>query len=346
MKILLTLILIVFFISDSAMAQSGNGSISNQESEKTVKTEQEAEAASTEAVKLFKQQRFDKALLFADKAIKLSLQEYGARHLKTAHAYINLGYIQVGRDKEQAAIKAFEEALSILDQKTDLNKSESLTLAGVLESLAVLKFAAGKDGGAEKHLKKALELREKFNGPEAAETADTLLSLGNLNASAGDHNEAAVYYRRAFDIRLKKLAENHFEAYDALQRCRCSLIKVGKRAEADALQEQLTTLKSPNSINSALPITAGVVNGQALKLVQPRFPQIPVKDRVQQMVTVRVLIDETGKVIFACGADNAKAHPALINATEQAAYSSTFSPTLLNNQPVKVTGMIRYSFIK
>jgi tetratricopeptide (TPR) repeat protein len=342
MGILLTLILIAFFITESANAQTGSVQASNQESVKTVS---EAEAAGTEAVSLFKQRRFDEALPFAEKALKLSVREYGGDHLKTARAYINLGYIQAGGDKKREALKALGEALSIFDKKADLDKFDALTFAGLLESLAALKFADGKDGGAERYLETALELREKFNGSEAAETAATLISLGNLNASGGDHEKAGRLYRRAFDIR-SKLGENNYEAYDAFQRCQCSLIKGGKKADAEALQEQFRALKVPNNINPVLPITAGIVNGRALNLVQPRFPQIPAKDRVQQTVQVSVLIDQTGRVVYACGADNPEAHPALVGASEWAAYNSTFSPTLLNGEPVKVTGLIRYSFVK
>lgn len=343
MRVLLTLILIAVFIVYSAFAQTGSGQVLGQQSKNVVS---EAEAASREAVRLFDRKQFDEALPFAEKAVTLSLQEYGADHLKTAQAYMNLGYIQTGREKKREAVRAFEEGLSIFDKKKDLNNAESLNLASLLESLAVLKFADGKDGGAEKYLKKALELREKFNGPEAAETAETLLSLGNLNASAGDHDEAVRLYRRAFEIRLKKLGESSFETYDALQRCQCSLVKAGKSGEAEALKKQFQSIKTPNNISALLPLTAGIVNGRALKLVQPRYPQIPAKDQTRQTISVNVLIDETGKVIYACGEGNSDTHPALVNASEWAAYNSTFSPTIVNAKPVKVTGTVRYSFVK
>jgi hypothetical protein len=55
------------------------------------------------------------------------------------------------------------------------------------------------------------------------------------------------------------------------------------------------------------------------------------------------LIDETGKVIKAesiCGG-----HPALREASRNAATRAKFSPKELNGKPVKVNGVIVYNFV-
>jgi protein TonB len=57
---------------------------------------------------------------------------------------------------------------------------------------------------------------------------------------------------------------------------------------------------------------------------------------------VQVTIDEQGKVI------SAKANCGIIEfveVSEDAARRSKFSPTLINGQPVKVTGVIVYNFV-
>jgi TonB family protein len=59
------------------------------------------------------------------------------------------------------------------------------------------------------------------------------------------------------------------------------------------------------------------------------------------VVTVEVVVDESGKVISA----QASAGPAMLrDAAVQAALKAKFSPTLLSGQPVKVTGVINYRF--
>jgi TonB family protein len=64
--------------------------------------------------------------------------------------------------------------------------------------------------------------------------------------------------------------------------------------------------------------------------------------RLQGAVNVQVLIDETGKVISAKAVSG---HPLLIVAAQQAAMQARFSPTIVGEQPVKVSGVITYNFV-
>ena len=64
--------------------------------------------------------------------------------------------------------------------------------------------------------------------------------------------------------------------------------------------------------------------------------------RLQGQVTVQVLIDEGGKVI---SAQPVAGHPLLLAEAKRAALAARFKPTLLSNQPVKVSGVITYNFL-
>jgi TonB family protein len=59
-------------------------------------------------------------------------------------------------------------------------------------------------------------------------------------------------------------------------------------------------------------------------------------------VNVQVVISETGKVISAKAAFG---NAALTAAAQQAALQARFSPTMLGDQPVKVSGIITYTFV-
>ena len=73
-------------------------------------------------------------------------------------------------------------------------------------------------------------------------------------------------------------------------------------------------------------------------------PQYPAAAKgAKGFVTVRVLIDETGNVIEAKGTCGIQE---FLKASEKAALHSKFSPTVLNRQPVKVSGIIVYFFGK
>jgi TonB family protein len=87
----------------------------------------------------------------------------------------------------------------------------------------------------------------------------------------------------------------------------------------------------------------GVVNGMATDLPKPVYSAIAKAAGASGIVTVQVLIDESGKVISARAVSG---HPLLQRESVQAAYRARFTPTLLSNQPVKVSGVITYNFIK
>jgi len=90
------------------------------------------------------------------------------------------------------------------------------------------------------------------------------------------------------------------------------------------------------------PISGGVLNGKAVHLVQPPYPQIAKQAHASGTVVVQVLIDENGNVVSAHATSG---HPLLQAAAVAAARASKFSPTKLSGQPVKVTGMIQYNFV-
>src|SRR6185437_14902014 len=89
------------------------------------------------------------------------------------------------------------------------------------------------------------------------------------------------------------------------------------------------------------PVSGGVLNGTAVYLPPPSYPEAAKRMRTQGVVTVDVILDETGKVVAA----NASSGPAILrDAAVQAALKAKFSPTKLSGQPVKVSGVINYKF--
>ena len=60
------------------------------------------------------------------------------------------------------------------------------------------------------------------------------------------------------------------------------------------------------------------------------------------VVSVQVLIDEFGRVVSARAVSG---HPLLLHVSELAAYQARFSPTTINDQPVRVSGVITYNFV-
>jgi len=85
-----------------------------------------------------------------------------------------------------------------------------------------------------------------------------------------------------------------------------------------------------------------VLNSQAILLPKPRYPSIAIQTKVQGTVSVQVLIDEEGRVVSAKAVSG---HPLLIPEAQKAAMLARFSPTIISDQPVKVSGVITYNFV-
>jgi protein TonB len=89
-------------------------------------------------------------------------------------------------------------------------------------------------------------------------------------------------------------------------------------------------------------ISKGVITSEALSLPKPPYPQIAKALKIQGTVNVQVLISEGGRVLSAKAVSG---NAALTAAAQQAALQARFSPTILGEQPVKVSGIITYNFV-
>ncbi|HEX8335449.1 MAG TPA: TonB family protein [Pyrinomonadaceae bacterium] len=109
------------------------------------------------------------------------------------------------------------------------------------------------------------------------------------------------------------------------------------KADGDAPAPAATPARS----GPLKPISGGVLNGKAIALPAPAYPDMARRASASGMVEVEVVIDTTGKVISA----KATSGPALLRqSAEMAARLARFNPTLLSGQPMKVSGVITYNF--
>jgi hypothetical protein len=90
-------------------------------------------------------------------------------------------------------------------------------------------------------------------------------------------------------------------------------------------------------------IAGGFVIGKALKLPKPRLSKNAKKLAQNTLITVKIKVDENGKVIFAKAEEG---NPLLQNLSEQAALKSEFASTTSSGQRVTVEMEITYQFKK
>lgn len=331
---------------------------------------QEAGKVSAESVKNFEQKNYKEALSQAQKALLLYEQNLGAESIEVARTYRNLGYINYFLNEKKEARKSFERSLEIYEKQPQLDTAEGLNMAGMLEILALINYENKNTATTRKILEKILAVYEKYSPDDSLKIAKTLTGIGNLNISEKNYISAAEAYEKSLNLRLSKLKENEFETIDVFNRCLCSLKKAGKESEIErvhlkyfpgfdltgygTLQKKAKDISSQtkNSNDKQITITAiplnilkdaGVVNSSAISLIKPAYPAEARQAGGEGAVKVSVTINEEGNVIFACGAFS-KAHPALIESAENAAYFSKFQPASDNGKAVKVSGLIIYNF--
>jgi TonB family protein len=89
-------------------------------------------------------------------------------------------------------------------------------------------------------------------------------------------------------------------------------------------------------------VSGGVLNGKAISLPKPSYPDAARAERASGSVVIQVLVDEEGKVISARAVAG---HPLLLKESERAARQARFKPMKVEGKPVRVTGVITYLFM-
>ena len=117
---------------------------------------------------------------------------------------------------------------------------------------------------------------------------------------------------------------------------------VGRNNGAVVRSNQPPPIPMPTPAPQTRTITSHVLNGTAIHKPAPPYPLPARAVGVYGVVTVQILVDETGRVIQARAVSG---HPLLRQAAVSAAYQARFTPTTLGGQAVRVSGTITYNFV-
>jgi hypothetical protein len=151
------------------------------------------------------------------------------------------------------------------------------------------------------------------------------------------------------ELGLLSLATSHKNEAEALlkRNSELSVFVPGMSGENRRRYDNIPSIAGPPTVvtDSNPPpkaqVSGGVLNGRALKMAIPNTP--PRDAKVAGTVQVRIVFDETGKVIWVRAISG---HPLLRQLCEDAAWKSTFPPTNVSGQPVKVMGILQYNFVQ
>ena len=122
-------------------------------------------------------------------------------------------------------------------------------------------------------------------------------------------------------------------------RGKVTITEVGE-ANPESVKPQ-TNQSSPEGQRPVGPIEGGILNSKAIELPAPIYPAEAKKLHASGQVQVKVLVDETGRVM---NADAVFGPQSLWLAAINAARKARFAPMLIEGTAVKVSGILTYDF--
>ncbi|CAN5320004.1 MAG: TonB family protein [Pyrinomonadaceae bacterium] len=300
----------------------------------------EAVRLNRQVVELYQAGKHGEAVPLAERVVMLREQAQGKDHIEVAVALNNLAMLYAELNKNDRARALYERALAIREAQPMPDEKSANRLR---EILGTLYYRKGDYDKAEAMFSRLLSGREKLYGSNDEEVTLALVNLAYVYMAKGNPQKINATYSRILDHtdQMKgPLPKRIDRAFNDL-RCLGPSSGIG-REERDALLKRINEV--PDVADDAFigrAIRGGVLNGKAISKPQPAYPAEAKQARVQGTVTVKITVDETGKVVKAeplCG-------PLLLQqASVQSAYGWRFSPTLLSGQPVKVTGTVTFNF--
>jgi TonB family protein len=291
------------------------------------------------AVKLFEEGKYDEALPLETQAMELREKALGDSDPTLIPLLTNLGEMFKRKDQAQAG-NYFKRALKLAENSYG---HDDLRITPIIDTLAFVEYELKHTTTSEDLFARSLKIKEARLGAQDPQIADTAFNLGEIYTELANYKAAAPLFSRAITIWEGAGEQARQSLLKALERQVLVFTALGKSAEADKLQIRIAELSTSSSATRVIDV--GVLNGKALALITPVYPEAAISDRASGQVKVEVLIDETGKVISAKALNGTRLHPALVSAAEKAALKSRFTPTLVSGQAVRVHGIIIYNFV-
>ena len=310
---------------------------------------EDAGSLSLESVRLYNAGKYREAVPLAMRVVEICEKERGPGHFQTGLALRNLGLIQRAAGDKKSAQRNTERAISIYSATPALTDSQVSQKGGMYQMLGMFEYEQQKFEKAAELFELSVREHEKVKSPNELELADAIWSLANLYYIRWDFKKSEPLFKRVLELRAKKLDRYDFIIHDAKIRYDCTAFKNSNVAEAKTFIESLFPVddsgkeKSDSERNLPRIIEGGVINGRALSLPKPQYPVEARRNGAYGPVSVKITINEDGKVIFACASAGNRL---LWDASENAAYGARFSPTSLSGKPVKVAGVITYNYVR
>ncbi|MBL8204840.1 MAG: TonB family protein [Blastocatellia bacterium] len=299
----------------------------------------EADKLNDEAVRLFREQKYQEAIPKAQQALALREKVQGAEATATMTAIANLAVVYSYADKHKEAVEMYQRLLKTQEKVFGI---DDLKLCDTLSKLGWERIANGSDGLAESSFKRHLQIREKTFGKDDPRILPALNDLASYYQHQGEIDQAILFYRRLVALQEHLPSEKDTAKVERLVKYAVLLRARNKPTEADEMEaraRKINTGRTPAA--PPIKVSGGVLQGNAILKAHPDYPDEAKRSRVQGSVQVSVVVDEAGIVLTATALDGP---PGLRKAAEEAAQKWRFSPTTLQGKPVQVQGILTFHF--
>lgn len=176
-----------------------------------------------------------------------------------------------------------------------------------------------------------------------------LKAAGGTPIKLGDHQGIEV---KVGNDKLNGLCRIYLVNHPTLSPFSYSLFTFSENPNPDGMKKFLDSFKAlETQVSGELPgpppprntaqVSGGVLQGNAIKKVQPRYPAEAKQGRVQGAVQIRILVSEEGEVIEAAAVSGS---PELIAVSLDAARQWRFKRTELSGVPVRIQGVLTFNF--
>lgn len=302
----------------------------------------EATTLNTELISLYSQRKFGDAVKLAGRIQSLIEQNDLLENQPALALLGNVGEVFLAKGKESDGVALFQKILASYQK---ILGPGSWPEAQIYQRMARSYYSKNQYAKAEEYSLNYVSLFEKLLGTESPKLADAYVFLGDTYRLEQKWELAETAYLKGVEINDRALPADARASRTDLDSYGCLLYHWG--SEKNKLNEMIAKMvrfrlahaEKETAGKPVKVVESGVVNGKATYLAKPYTP--PELRDLRGFVVVEVMIDEAGRVIKAkgtCGMSN------FIGVSEQAALQSKFSQTSLAGAPVKVTGVIIYSF--
>src|SRR4030095_4964609 len=192
----------------------------------------EANKASTAALELFKQGKYQEALKPATQALEIRTKILGLDSPQTKSAQLDLAEINI-------ALRKYEDAEVLLDQVIKWYKGRSpndVALARILGRMALVQYVQGNLKRTTALYEDAIGILERVYGTNDERVVPALFNFAEYLQVTGNLERAEGLYKRLAATKENSSSQQRPGLSDVLDRYSCLLFKAGRAKEAQDME--------------------------------------------------------------------------------------------------------------